>query len=150
VRPLPGWRLASPRPTLTSLHASEAPNSLAIQYLATSRNILQHPASPTMSSITERRLPPSQVDCKWWMQGYCRRGKSCHFKHDEAMAGVQNMDQQRGQRATPTPTLESSSSTPSQETCAICFGSPDTYGLLVNCDHAFCLGMSATFNESMI
>ena len=26
----------------------------------------------------------------WWKQGYCARGKTCHFRHDEAMAGVDN------------------------------------------------------------
>lgn len=35
-------------------------------------------------------LPPAQVDCKWWKQGYCARGKTCYFRHDEAMAGVDN------------------------------------------------------------
>ena len=26
----------------------------------------------------------------WWKQGYCARGKTCYFRHDEAMAGVDN------------------------------------------------------------
>jgi E3 ubiquitin-protein ligase makorin len=30
-----------------------------------------------------------------------------------------------------------------QEKCAICFETPRTFGLLVNCDHTFCLGTRA-------
>jgi hypothetical protein len=26
----------------------------------------------------------------WWMRGYCARGWTCHFRHDDGMAGVQN------------------------------------------------------------
>lgn len=29
----------------------------------------------------------------------------------------------------------------SRESCAICLETPVTYGLLVHCDHVFCLGM---------
>ncbi|KAF4624335.1 hypothetical protein G7Y89_g13833 [Cudoniella acicularis] len=43
-----------------------------------------------MSTAERRTLPPSQVDCKWWMSGFCTRGKSCYFRHDEAKAGIQS------------------------------------------------------------
>lgn len=34
-----------------------------------------------------RRLPPSQVDCKWWLKGHCFRGAACYFRHDEEIRG---------------------------------------------------------------
>ena len=43
-----------------------------------------------MSPAVGRALPPAEVDCRWWKQGYCARGKTCYFRHDEAMAGVDN------------------------------------------------------------
>jgi hypothetical protein len=54
---------------------------------------LPHQAShttPKMPPDIERRLPPEQVDCKWWMRGYCARGKTCYFKHDDAMFSAHN------------------------------------------------------------
>lgn len=37
---------------------------------------------------------PAQIDCKWWKQGYCARGKTCNFRHDEALAGIDNKRQE--------------------------------------------------------
>ncbi|CZR57860.1 uncharacterized protein PAC_07749 [Phialocephala subalpina] len=106
-----------------------------------------------MAPNIERRLPPSEVNCKWWLRGYCSRGKSCHFKHDDAMFSLDNKKaqhnlQESAESAEPSSTAPASSpgegaapepvSTTSQ-TCVICFETPETYGLLVNCDHAFCL-----------
>ncbi|KUJ15113.1 uncharacterized protein LY89DRAFT_736168 [Mollisia scopiformis] len=99
-----------------------------------------------MPPSTERRLPPPQVNCKWWMRGYCSRGKSCYFKHDEstfAALKTQAQDEPNvGAPATPSLTAEQAVFPPPSaisQTCAICYELPDQYGLLVNCDHAFCL-----------
>ena len=54
------------------------------------------------------RLPPAAVDCKWWMLGYCSRGKSCYFKHDDAMFAANS------KKAKPTAPIEPSSSLPAQ------------------------------------
>jgi hypothetical protein len=35
-----------------------------------------------------RRLPPYEVNCKWWLKGYCFRGADCFFKHDKALCGA--------------------------------------------------------------
>lgn len=35
-----------------------------------------------------RNLPPSEVDCRWWKKGNCRRGSTCFFRHDPDQAGV--------------------------------------------------------------
>jgi hypothetical protein len=37
-------------------------------------------------------LPPSEIDCKWWKKGYCFRGTTCYFRHDEALAGIDKPD----------------------------------------------------------
>lgn len=54
-----------------------------------------------MPRTADRVLPPAEIDCKWWKQGYCARGKTCYFRHDEAMAGVDNkkpVEATRGKR----------------------------------------------------
>jgi hypothetical protein len=181
VHPM-GWVYWYPvfQDTLTKLtpdaptrYLTALPSTLHVEPLNTSTS--------AMSSATGRRLPPSQVDCKWWRRGYCARGRTCHFRHDEAMAGADNKKAEEGgskgkakaknaQSAGAVVykngrsrsgfsasklmflTAPSSSTTypitpppapPAQQTCAICLETPDTYGLLINCDHAFCLGMSS-------
>jgi hypothetical protein len=113
-----------------------------------------------MSAITHRRLPPGEVNCKWWMRGYCSRGSSCYFKHDATMFAAEtrqaqspstsssirlpNVSDSRAGECMPATVLRIGSLLifiTATQTCAICFERPDTYGLLVNCGHAFCLGM---------
>jgi E3 ubiquitin-protein ligase makorin len=132
---------------------------------------------------SRQNLPPAEIDCKWWKQGYCFRGSTCYFRHDAALAGVDNPKyeanrEKKEQRESdigestwtivsiipmkahmlqvdsackdgysPSPSRGVSldnSTEPSisiQEQCAICFQIPSTLGLLVNCDHVFCLSM---------
>ncbi|KAG0653103.1 RING-type E3 ubiquitin transferase makorin-1 [Hyphodiscus hymeniophilus] len=93
----------------------------------------------------ERILPPAEIDCKWWKQGYCSRGKKCWFRHDEAMAGADNEPCGAGAaNASSSPQNDegasSSNNAPSPtQICTICFENPHTFGLLLNCDHVFCL-----------
>jgi E3 ubiquitin-protein ligase makorin len=117
-------------------------------------------ASSRMSATTHRRLPPAEVDCRWWIRGYCARGGACYFKHDAAMfAAEMRQDQSTSASSSIQPARTPANNAGEgidaiqthlwllltfiavSQTCAICFERPDTYGLLVNCDHTFCLGM---------
>jgi E3 ubiquitin-protein ligase makorin len=103
------------------------------------------------------------------MQGYCARGKTCYFRHEAALAGVNNKkpgdarvrskSKSNGNGATETipaaaregrlgwaygisvtdATGSSSIDASSAQICTICLETPGTFGLLLNCDHVFCL-----------
>ena len=49
-------------------------------------------------------------------------------------------DHQQGPSSS-TPHPANASSPASARICTICLETPDTFGLLLNCDHVFCLGM---------
>jgi hypothetical protein len=42
---------------------------------------------PTLPT-SRQNIPPAGIDCKWWKQGYCFRGDTCYFRHDEALVGI--------------------------------------------------------------
>ncbi|PGH11023.1 hypothetical protein AJ80_07299 [Polytolypa hystricis UAMH7299] len=105
-----------------------------------------------MATLREPRqlLPPGQVDCKWWKKGYCFRGTDCYFRHDPAVAGVDKPGAHAAAMSRQPSSTSPSTSTPSpaaadpppavaREQCGICLEVPTTYGLLVHCDHVFCL-----------
>jgi hypothetical protein len=46
-------------------------------------------SEPTLPT-SRQNLPPAEIDCKWWKQGYCFRDRTCYFRHDPALAGVDN------------------------------------------------------------
>ncbi|CAE7205084.1 unnamed protein product [Rhizoctonia solani] len=57
--------------------------------------------------------------------GYCRRGDSCWYLHDE-----------------PASSAKEASSKPKESedhVCSICFDAPTEFGLLAGCSHVFCL-----------
>ncbi|KAF3491225.1 uncharacterized protein GIQ15_00742 [Arthroderma uncinatum] len=97
---------------------------------------------------------PRLVHCKWWKRGHCLRGDSCYFRHDPALLGVDQKpaagtaieiestipqnSQTPGQPGA-APQGNGPASTKEQEQCAICLESPKVYGLLIRCDHVFCL-----------
>jgi len=81
---------------------------------------------------TRQNLPPAEVDCRWWKQGYCFRGTACYFRHNPALTGFDRPRYNENQ-------ARSVQSDAIQEQCAICLETPDLFGLLVNCDHVFCL-----------
>ncbi|KAI4518624.1 hypothetical protein K525DRAFT_227335 [Schizophyllum commune Loenen D] len=60
--------------------------------------------------------------CRFYANGYCRRGDSCWFKHVKL--------------ASSQVTLEDAVE---DDPCSICFEKPTTYGLLGGCSHVFCL-----------
>ncbi|KAH9915230.1 uncharacterized protein B0H18DRAFT_1042257 [Fomitopsis serialis] len=68
--------------------------------------------------------------CRYYANGYCRRGADCWFKH-----------------ADPGPTnaaVSTSAPPPAEDVeepfCCICYEKPVTYGLLAGCSHIFCVG----------
>ncbi|EEP82334.1 predicted protein [Uncinocarpus reesii 1704] len=105
-----------------------------------------------------RRLPPHQVDCIWWKKGYCHRGTKCFFRHDAALAGV-DKDKDHTPQTTKSPESDPPATSPSapstgpassetREPCAICLDTPVTYGLLIHCDHVFCLDCIRSWRSS--
>ncbi|KAK2739658.1 hypothetical protein FQN57_006491 [Myotisia sp. PD_48] len=91
-----------------------------------------------------KALPPAEVDCKWWKKGYCFRGTKCYFRHDEALAGVDAIvnfkpEPNSDSNGQSTDSPNNAVSEEDKEKCAICLEVPETYGLLIKCDHVFCL-----------
>ncbi|KAK9487648.1 hypothetical protein V1527DRAFT_460154 [Lipomyces starkeyi] len=124
-------------------------------------------------------LPPSEVPCKFFRSGVCRRGNSCWFKHESCktlmvhpLRGASasaislvtkppEVDQyvESSERNEVHTQAEKSSSAGNTTTsivsdarckespeddedvdkCAICLEVPTIFGLLLNCDHVFCL-----------
>ncbi|KAK0497147.1 hypothetical protein EDD18DRAFT_1073041 [Armillaria luteobubalina] len=66
--------------------------------------------------------------CRFYAQGYCKRGDECWFKH--------------------TPRLPSPGVDDEDEPCSICFEQPVTYGLLMGCSHVFCISCIKQWRDS--
>ncbi|PPQ63320.1 hypothetical protein CVT24_006765 [Panaeolus cyanescens] len=62
--------------------------------------------------------------CRYYIQGYCKRGDSCWFRHtsDDGPSSSQV-------------SIESDD----EDTCSICFEKATTFGLLGGCSHVFCI-----------
>lgn len=111
-------------------------------------------APKKQSSSSRHSLPPHLVDCIWWKKGYCFRGTECYFRHDQALAGTEKETTKAPPANTEKPSEATSSSTNAPassqgpEPCAICLEVPVTYGLLLNCDHVFCLGCIRSWRSS--
>ncbi|KAK9458876.1 uncharacterized protein V1516DRAFT_681420 [Lipomyces oligophaga] len=111
----------------------------------------------TIKSKRKRRpycLPRQEVPCKFHMSGGCNRGDTCWFKHDmtvkmnprdpavaaQLVEGEVNSEQ-RGS-GSETDALDSTMANIALddiEVCSICLEVPEVYGLLLTCDHVFCL-----------
>ncbi|KAJ8102546.1 hypothetical protein POJ06DRAFT_244971 [Lipomyces tetrasporus] len=131
-------------------------------------------------SLSKRgNLPPSEVPCKFFRSGVCRRGSTCWFKHESSKSpqlnprrdasasvmssvrkqaevdewlvssesgDVNTRDESSSEADTLTTSVVSESpykGSPREEEevekCAICLEEPTVFGLLLNCDHVFCL-----------
>ncbi|KAL0953540.1 hypothetical protein HGRIS_004762 [Hohenbuehelia grisea] len=80
---------------------------------------------------TEKLTPYDKAKtCRFYAQGYCKRGEQCWFRHVKPA------------NSSPNP-IAGPSSAPmeeeSSEACCICFEMPVTYGLLAGCSHVFCI-----------
>ncbi|KAF9054348.1 hypothetical protein BJ165DRAFT_1438195 [Panaeolus papilionaceus] len=62
--------------------------------------------------------------CRFYIQGYCKRGDSCWFRHVSD-------DEPSSSKVT----IESDD----EDTCSICFEKATTFGLLGGCSHVFCI-----------
>ncbi|KIY70308.1 hypothetical protein CYLTODRAFT_196202 [Cylindrobasidium torrendii FP15055 ss-10] len=84
-------------------------------------------AEPDVEALT----PYDQAKtCRFYVQGYCKRGESCWFKH--------SLPKSTG----------SAAEDDEPEPCSICFDTPTTYGLLVSCSHVFCIKCIKEWRES--
>ncbi|KAK3828498.1 MAG: hypothetical protein J3Q66DRAFT_435024 [Benniella sp.] len=99
--------------------------------------------------------------CHWYMAGYCHRGESCWFSHDRshvnpAQRGNGESTTLSDNEATTTTTEVNRSTTTynsddeEDQKCAICFEVPTTFGLLVSCNHAFCLTCIRTWRSKEV
>ncbi|KAK2816771.1 hypothetical protein FQN49_008001 [Arthroderma sp. PD_2] len=106
----------------------------------------------------QRHAPaePRLVHCKWWKKGHCYRGDACYFRHDPSLLGIaQKPDaaatameidsippaaiQIPGRPTDAPPPGNPPVPVKEPEQCSICMETPKVYGLLVRCDHVFCL-----------
>ncbi|KKZ62826.1 hypothetical protein EMCG_02821 [[Emmonsia] crescens] len=129
-------------------------------------------SQPQTAPESRTRLPPDQVDCKWWKRGHCFRGNQCYFRHDDALAGVDKLPRQPATaantrteaavagRCLPASSESTAGQAPpstanlprletSEEQCGICMETPTIFGLLVNCDHVFCLDCIRSWRSSV-
>ncbi|KAM0749812.1 hypothetical protein T439DRAFT_348589 [Meredithblackwellia eburnea MCA 4105] len=94
-------------------------------------------------AVTTRQIRQT-ITCKFWMQGYCYRGTSCHYAH-HSPGGSSG-----GSSATLAATDQQSSATTTEETpeCGICLEVPTKWGLLETCSHSFCFPCIRDWRES--
>ncbi|KAL7276600.1 hypothetical protein RUND412_000403 [Rhizina undulata] len=105
-----------------------------------------------VDGVERKILPPKDIPCRFFVKGYCSRGRSCWFKHDPSLVGIEDSKKRESHsggnenskgkgRETGNEKCEdgTEAQTSERETCAICFEVPTTYGLLTSCDHVFCL-----------
>ncbi|KAF7370748.1 hypothetical protein MSAN_00708100 [Mycena sanguinolenta] len=58
--------------------------------------------------------------CRFYAAGFCKRGAKCWFIHTKGKEKAVETDEE-------------------DDLCSICFDKPDTYGLLTDCSHIFCI-----------
>ncbi|KAF8923642.1 hypothetical protein EDD21DRAFT_359117 [Dissophora ornata] len=123
--------------------------------------------SSSSASASARPAYAASRACQWYMAGYCHRGESCWFSHDRgtvnaAYSGGQETiilsdddEEDTGtQRRTSVVHGDSNDDDDDDDDddqkCAICFEVPKTFGLLVSCNHAFCLECIRTWRSKDI
>ncbi|KAG6919532.1 hypothetical protein DXG01_005122 [Tephrocybe rancida] len=81
------------------------------------------PASDPSSSRGPALTPYDKAKrCKYFEEGYCKRGDKCWFIHEtKGGASAQAEDDD------------------DEELCSVCFEKPSLYGLLGGCNHIFCI-----------
>ncbi|TFK25620.1 hypothetical protein FA15DRAFT_590166 [Coprinopsis marcescibilis] len=77
--------------------------------------------------------------CRFYANGFCKRGDSCWFQHVSAGGGTSSpgpASSDKGKQSAP-PVDEDSDS--DHLLCSICLEKPVTFGLLGGCSHIFCI-----------
>ncbi|GJJ11358.1 hypothetical protein Clacol_005590 [Clathrus columnatus] len=81
--------------------------------------------------------------CRYFSQGFCKRGRECWYKHIEPKVGESSTStttSQHSSSGSKQKLSEQESSEDEDLACGICFEEkPAIYGLLSGCSHAFCL-----------
>ncbi|CAG8554306.1 5982_t:CDS:2 [Paraglomus brasilianum] len=86
------------------------------------------------SNVQERdNTLPSAIPCRFYQQGYCRFGSGCWFLHE--------IPDKSGNK-------EAITDVDDTPTCSICYEIPTTFGLLVSCDHVFCIDCVRSWRKS--
>ncbi|KAI8361209.1 hypothetical protein B0O80DRAFT_152820 [Mortierella sp. GBAus27b] len=120
--------------------------------LASSSTTATAAASSSSSSSSYRPALAGTRPCRWYMAGYCHRGESCWFSHDRGLISAAT----RGNEIDFAPSENNDTESVTQENddddnkCAICFDVPKTFGLLVSCNHAFCLECIRTWRSKEV
>lgn len=106
----------------------DSPSPLATEFVPTK-------PAPREKSQRAVHLPPADIPCRYFQAGYCSRGTRCWYKHEpreEKLAAGRVVTKK-----------DMDASEKQKEPCAICFETPDMYGLMMDCDHVFCLSKFA-------
>ncbi|KAJ3183665.1 hypothetical protein HDU85_002094 [Gaertneriomyces sp. JEL0708] len=74
-------------------------------------------------------VPPVRELCRYFAKGHCKRKNKCHFLHDKSAIDPHLNDED--------PPI-----------CAICYEKPEEFGLLIGCDHIFCLKCIQTWRRT--
>ncbi|KAF9429753.1 hypothetical protein BGZ76_001125 [Entomortierella beljakovae] len=117
-------------------------------------HMTENETTHTPASNPSRPAYAATRPCHWYMNGYCLRGDSCWFSHDRSIInGTRQLVDPNNENEADS--AEQSSSSREQndgvdeedQKCAICFEIPKTFGLLVSCNHPFCLTCIRTWRS---
>ncbi|PFH46872.1 hypothetical protein AMATHDRAFT_153580 [Amanita thiersii Skay4041] len=83
------------------------------------------PESPDSESLKTSVTPyDAAKSCRYYANGYCKRGSECWFRH---------VIEPNATRGTKNPGIEE------ELFCSVCLEKPVTFGLLDGCNHVFCI-----------
>ncbi|KAI9008189.1 hypothetical protein BC832DRAFT_411460 [Gaertneriomyces semiglobifer] len=91
---------------------------------------LSRPSSSEMAPHqVPDQVPPAKELCRYFAKGHCKRKNKCHFLHDKSAIDPHLDDEE-------------------ETICAICYEKPEEFGLLIGCDHMFCLNCIQTWRRT--
>ncbi|TPX70572.1 hypothetical protein SpCBS45565_g01615 [Spizellomyces sp. 'palustris'] len=123
-------------------HVNHLPSVSAFQFLpwqaryADSLTVVTVASEGTLADGDGDIFPPahdgrSLIPCRYFLRGYCAKRASCPYRHDNPGAEQSETAVEGDGYAT---------TTDDDSICAICFDPPLQFGLLLGCDHIFCVG----------
>lgn len=94
------------------------------------------------NNSNNNRVPPeSLLVCKYFLEDRCMFGDSCWYKHEKSnnTKGINTVDSHENDLKSQKDKQKAKEVVVEDEyTCAICYDTPKTFGLLIHCDHIFC------------